>query len=172
MWQAIGANDARVSAVLHTASPGSSQYDAIKTWGQNTDTAIAGKYGAAGIQAYQTSIAAPYVRLQALGTFKNDTVMQQAFQYATVVTAEIKASGGSPGGSTSPAEIAAKVSFYSWLRSQSDPQFTHDMSLLSLGLHNAPGGRSPSGADLYEAIFFNQFQPAYIGYQVRVAAAA
>jgi hypothetical protein len=168
MWTALAQQDALVSSALRAVAPGSRQYDAVKAWGKSADLAIAGQYGTDGVAAYNLSTAAPYVRLRALGTF-SDPVMQQAYTMADQVTLGITASGGSPSGSTSPQEIALKTWFYAWVNQQTDPRFLADLDKLSLS--TTLNGVHPLGASLYEAIFFNQFQPAYIGSAVRTAGA-
>ncbi len=134
----------------------------------NTDAlalTTATSFGAQGLAAYQLDQAAPYVRMQQLGMFKDDPVMQQAFNFATLATTQIQAAGDSP---TSYSQVAlqAKMLFYVWLRSQlanpANSQFRNDMENLSLGLTSGPKGTHPMGAYLTESVFFGQFQPAFV----------
>jgi hypothetical protein len=166
MWNRIAQQDIQVQQILQNIPSGSRQYDALKQWGKQMDQAIAAQYGQDGINAYQLSTAAPYVRLRALGVFKDDPVMQQAFQFADLVNARLAQLGLSPLGNSSPTTVALKQWFYSWLAAQTDEKFLRDMDQLSLATSNGV-----HGGLLYEAVFFGQYQPAFVPPSITVPAA-
>lgn len=165
MWQKAQAvrDGANYAIDQGNYTPGSSAYESVIKWRDKNLTAVAAQYGPEGAAAMAADVADPYVRLQQTGFGAHNDNMQTLYGMVQYAHDQIDQAGYSASG-YGAAAIQMKQWIYGYIANAEtqDPTFKRLMETLSYSMKPDSNGIHPTGAPLYEAMFFGNFNPAYI----------
>lgn len=165
MYQSMSTIDKEFASIVKNqkVSPSSNYYSALKTWADQQKQGIAGNYGKEGKQALALENASPAERLSYLdpkfGNNKDWGTIMGLQNYVNQQLGNTFAYG-----TKGTYETQIKEWFYANIQGaeKADPNFHALMTDLSYSLPGKTPGHQLRGVPLYEAIFFNNWNTAYI----------
>lgn len=142
--------------------PSSNWYEDVVAWSESKKLEIANKYGEAGVEFLRLEEADPYLRLKATGWGEGNETWQQVYKARDLITRRLDAAEVGDG---SEYGVALKLWLYDYInrKLKEDPVFREQMEHLSNSTSPLAGTEiHPTGVYLWEAIFFSNYNPAYI----------